>query len=64
MKISKEVLLLLLEDMRKRIEANDSFEGSVEYSCMQDECEKNEFVVKANYRIGNTNGQGGMRTIG
>lgn len=67
--MTKETLLALLDDIRAHVDAGDSMEGSLEYLMPWDE-EKNEiiegadFVVRAAYRIGNLQGQGGMRLIG
>ncbi len=65
MKISKEGLLSILDDIRKRVIEDDSFEGFLSYSCMIEEipCERHEFEVEARYRIGNQDGQGGVRII-
>jgi hypothetical protein len=69
---SKETLLMLLDDIRAHVEADDSFEGFVEYTMpwseeigdpMTDGPDTN-FRVRASYRIGNSQGQGGMRMIG
>lgn len=65
MKINKTTLLALLADICKRIEEDDSFEGSISWSCMIEEipCERHEFEVEARYRYGNQEGQGGTRII-
>lgn len=39
---------------------DDSFEGSIEYSCIADELEKDEFNVCCAVRYGNLDGQGKM----
>lgn len=71
-------LMATLEDMRKHVAAGDSFEGSIEY-LMPGPGEQEHFpehadmpedewyrgvMVQASYRIGNRQGQGGMRMIG
>jgi hypothetical protein len=66
--VSKEALLALLDDIRAHVDANDSFEGYLEYGMPFGEDEElikdADFVVKAGYRIGNLQGQGGFRMIG
>lgn len=64
-------LLDVLDDIRARVAAGDSFEGNLEYLMpYPDESHPDgypdevEFLVKGNYRVGNTMGQGGMRLIG
>jgi hypothetical protein len=67
---SKETLLALLDDIRHHVEANDSFEGYLEYLMpipeegQPDFPEDTDFLIKAGYRIGNSMGQGGFRTVG
>ncbi len=63
-KIAKEDLLMILRDMIACVEQDDSYEGSIEYSCIHDACQKDEFMVRASYRIGNSEGQGGCRMVG
>lgn len=66
--LSAEALASVLRDMASRVEAGDSYEGSIEYLMPTDE----EFeavddvfaMVRASYRVGNTDGQGGLRMIG
>jgi predicted transcriptional regulator len=70
--MSKETLLALLDDIRAHVEANDSFEGYLEYAMPWDaeagdpvtDGPEVEFRVKAGYRVGNLQGQGGFRMIG
>lgn len=62
-KLKTTALAAILRDMADRIEAGDSFEGNITYSCMNESCGPDEFEVDAVYRIGNTDGQGGMRII-
>lgn len=52
-------VLAILDDIRARFEAGDSWEGSFSYELSDDGWE-----VRAAYRIGNRDGQGGMRLIG
>jgi len=64
----KETLLALLDDIRHHVEHNDSFEGFVEYTMPiggdDQVIEDADFLLRASYRIGNSQGQGGMRMIG
>lgn len=60
-----EQLLAVLDDMRARVAAGDSFEGSIEYLMpgpLEIDTDK-DFAVMASYRIGNLDGQGGVRLI-
>jgi hypothetical protein len=61
--MTKDELLAVLDDMRERVAAGDSFEGFLNY-LIPDEPDKAEFAVEARYRVGNLDGQGGMRMIG
>jgi hypothetical protein len=63
MKATKEQVLAAIDAMRARIEADDSFEGSVSYTIMPDYLERGEFELQAAYRVGNSMGQGGMTII-
>jgi hypothetical protein len=60
MKKSKDELLALIDRMREAVAADDSFEGSLSYTAMADGLERHEFEVAAGFRIGNSQGQGGM----
>lgn len=70
--MTKQTLLTLLDDIRAHVEADDSFEGFIEYLMPWSEeigdpvtdGDDVAFRVRASYRIGNSNGQGGMRMIG
>ena len=57
--------LAVLDDMRGRVAAGDSWEGHIEYS-MPDENDPMDvqFHVRGMYRIGNLEGQGGYRQVG
>lgn len=61
MKVSKAVLLAALDDIRERVASGDSFEGSLNYSCMEEGLLPDEFEFVGSYRINNKYGQGGMR---
>lgn len=52
-----------LRDMADAVESGDSFNGTIAYN-IDYETEGLLFDVVASYRIGNRQGQGGVRTIG
>ena len=59
--VSKDELLGILDDMRRAVAADDSFEGSLEYLMpgplgLDPDA---DFAVMASYRVGNSMGQGG-----
>jgi hypothetical protein len=55
--------LAVLDDIRDRVAVADSFEGWVEY-LMPDSLDNGvRFDVRAGYRVGNSQGQGGFRMI-
>jgi hypothetical protein len=56
-------LLAVLDDIRARVAAGDSFEGSLEYAIPDEPTEGIHYAVRAGYRIGNSQGQGGFRLI-
>ena len=58
--MSKDDLINVVKDILSSIEADDSFEGSLNYSCMHPAVNGQEFEVGATYRVGNSEGQGGM----
>jgi hypothetical protein len=58
---SRTQLVELLRDMADRVETGDSMEGSVEYLLEDDG--PGDLRVRACYRVGNLDGQGGMRII-
>jgi len=63
--IPHEDLVGLLEDITARVRAGDSFEGSITWALPEDPAAPpTSFDVMASYRIGNLQGQGGMRSIG
>jgi hypothetical protein len=59
----KDDLIAVVKDILAGIEANDSFEGTINYSCMHPAAKGAEFEVGAMYRVGNSMGQGGMVVI-
>jgi hypothetical protein len=63
MKIKTDSLVQLLTDIARRIEAGDSFEGSMRYTCMEPGLLRDEWEVEAVYRIGNSEGQGGVTIL-
>ena len=63
--VSRESLLAVLDDIRHHVAHGDSFEGSLEYLMPEPgDPPEVEFRLRAAYRIGNLQGQGGMRMIG
>jgi len=60
----------VLRQMATLVELGDSFEGSIEYlmpAPVEDESQPGEYpevMLRAAFRIGNRDGQGGMRIIG
>ena len=64
-------LVRTLREMADRVEVGDSFEGNIEYTMPWSEeigdpetDHADGFRVRAAYRVGNLQGQGGMRMIG
>lgn len=54
----------ILEDVSRRVQSGDSLEGSVSWAIPEDEAAPaGSFDVLASYRVGNREGQGGMRMI-
>jgi hypothetical protein len=64
--VTRDQLLDVIDDMRKRVAAGDSYEGSLEYLLpdVDDGDSPDGFRLRAAYRVGNLQGQGGMRMIG
>jgi hypothetical protein len=65
--MTRTQLLEVLDDIRKRVELGDSYEGSIEYLMPGPEAEEDlsvEFMVMGAWRYGNLQGQGGMRMVG
>lgn len=65
MKLTKEQLKNLLKNILITIDSDDSFEGRISYTCMDERvpCGKDEFEVDAFYRVGNSEGQGGAHIV-
>jgi hypothetical protein len=69
--LSKEQFLGILDDLRSRVEDGDSYEGSLSYEFPWNrelgdpvtDPKGEGFRVRASYRIGNSQGQGGMRLV-
>lgn len=59
--LTRAELLDVLDDLRDRVAAGDSLEGSFEYMLPED---GPGYDVRASYRVGNLQGQGGMRIVG
>lgn len=57
---TKEQLLAALRSIADSIAVNDSFEGSIEYTITG----RDTFDVRACWRVGNSDGQGGCVIIG
>jgi hypothetical protein len=62
--LPRDELVRLLDDMREHVASGDSFEGFVQYLLPDDGDDPDGFRVEARYRVGNLQGQGGMRVIG
>jgi hypothetical protein len=66
--MTKAQLLEVIDDIRMRVEAGDSYEGFLNYLMPYDDdmeiIDGADFVVEARYRVGNLQGQGGMRMVG
>lgn len=69
--LTREQLVEVLHTMAEHVEQGDSFEGSIEYTLPwskeigdPETDPPDTFRVRAAYRIGNLQGQGGMRMIG
>lgn len=63
--MSQQDLAALLQDMLDRVKVGDSLEGSIEYALPYiGDPEDTYAMVRAVYRVGNLQGQGGMRMVG
>jgi hypothetical protein len=60
----KADLLEVLDGMRAAVEADDSFEGNLEYLMPDEPADGIDFSVTAVYRVGNAMGQGGVHMVG
>lgn len=59
-RLTAEELVATIAEIRRCVEAGDSFGGHLEYEAVDGDT----FDVTASYRIGNRMGQGGMRVVG
>jgi hypothetical protein len=63
--MTQDELATVLEDIVTRVQTGDSFEGNITYAIPEDGlAAPGSFDVMASYRVGNRQGQGGMRMIG
>ena len=58
--VTKAQLIALLTDLSTRVASDDSLEGTFTYLLGRD---PNTYEVFGNYRIGNLDGQGGVRIV-
>uniref|UniRef100_UPI003BEEC677 hypothetical protein n=1 Tax=Burkholderia arboris TaxID=488730 RepID=UPI003BEEC677 len=65
MKMTRTELIQLLDDAKRALLSEDSFEGRIRYTCMPENIAlgPDEFEVSAALRVGNSMGQGGMLLI-
>ncbi len=63
--VERRELSAILRDMADKIDAGDSWEGHLEYSYWDEEngAGRDQFSVMGTYRIGNLDGQGGVRLL-
>lgn len=52
-----------LETLKAMILSGDSIEGSISYTCMEEHLAVGDWEVTGCYRMGNADGQGGMRIL-
>jgi len=62
--LTREQLLGILSDISQRVAAGDSFEGYLNYLLPDEGDDPDGFRVEARYRVGNLQGQGGMKIVG
>ena len=63
--VSSNLLAMILEDMAERVRNGDCFGGGIEFHYWDEEngAKQGEYSALGAYRIGNREGQGGMRLI-
>lgn len=61
---SREEFVGVLQEVVRRVEAGDSLEGFIEYALPDEGDGPDGFRVRARFRVGNLQGQGGMRIVG
>ena len=67
--VSKDDLITILKEITERVEIGDSWEGYLNYLMPEPDETGNfedghDFDVEARFRVGNLDGQGGMKIIG
>lgn len=63
--VTQQELLAILDDIRELVLRGDSWEGYLNYVLPDENDPANIYArVEARYRVGNLEGQGGMRMIG
>ena len=62
--VTHDELESILTDMLERVKARDSFGGFIEYDALAEVPEGKDFLARASWRVGNSQGQGGMRLVG
>lgn len=68
--MTADQFVAVLEDVLDRVRTGDSFEGNLQYLMpIPDDGQPDfpaeiAFLVSGSYRVGNSQGQGGMRMIG
>ena len=62
--MTQEELLDVIDDIRQRVAAGDSYEGFLNYLLPDEDDPPQGFRVEARWRVGNLQGQGGMRVVG
>lgn len=63
-KVTKDELIGYLAAMQESLAQDDSFEGSVMYSALEEDCAPGEFKMRLIFRVGNSDGQGSMMMLG
>lgn len=61
--LDKRGLVELLEEMAQLVKDNDSFEGNIHYTCMEEGIPAGHYKVVGAFRHGNSMGQGGMAIL-
>ncbi len=61
--ITKRELTELLEEISQLVKDDDSFEGTITYTCMKEGLELDQFEVTGFFRHGNSQGQGGCSIL-
>jgi hypothetical protein len=63
--LTREALLAVLDEIRSGVASGDTLEGSIQFTLNCDEPPAaHPYDAQAAYRVGNLQGQGGMRLIG